>query len=430
MLDFFRRLTRSKFLLHALSLSVATIISHAVVFASLPLLSRLYSPRDFGLFALFGIIVGIVSFFATLTQEGTVLIARSRVHALRLLVNVMRTVVLVTVVVAVVVLVTRDAIASLAGETDLSIWLLLVPLDCLFVGWYQSVRVWQIRHAQYRTLARASIVRAVAVSAISVGTGLVAGERAGAGALIVAQIIADFLNFAFCASGLPVRRLGQLAVRGRERVARTARQHRLLVTSWFSSQLLSQAFGYVPVVVITLSFGTTALGLYTFADRCVTAPTQLVAQAVADVFRQRAADLWRRLGRFGELYDRVVGLTAAVGLLPFAIGIVFAPSIFAILFSAEWREAGTIASITLFSGFFYFVNRPAQYAVVIVGAKLYPVVMNLIRLVGEVALAALAMSAVWEFHTYLVAMTALRCGWYCVDLIFTRRFSRGLGAFG
>ena len=59
------------------------------------------------------------------------------------------------------------------------------------------------------------------------------------------------------------------------------------------------------------------------------------------------------------LIVKATGVLAVVGFLPFAVVIVFGPSMFGFVFGSEWVEAGIYARWVALMLFFLFINKPA-----------------------------------------------------------------------
>jgi O-antigen/teichoic acid export membrane protein len=122
---------------------------------------------------------------------------------------------------------------------------------------------------------------------------------------------------------------------------------------------LSNLAGQLPIFFLTTGFGTGAVGLYAFSTSLLELPLNLIGNAVAPVFLQKATETYQqepeRLRQIClDLYNRLFYL----GLLPFGVITVFGDWIFRFVFGAEWEQAG------VFTGYlgYYYVFRLASYA--------------------------------------------------------------------
>lgn len=406
-------------------LTLATGVSHGILLLSMPVLTRSYSPADFGIFALFVAISGIFAFAALSGREAAVLVAQRNAEAVFILAYCVKETAKTSAVLVALC-------CSLALATPRFGWigldviaLFLLPISAAIQGLTQVARMWCIRRGVFRPLGFSAVTRAgftVAGALFCAGTFPELSPGLG---LILGQILGDCIQLALVSANAPLRLLRRIALNHPQKMRHSAQKFRPLFRTWFSAQLFSIGFGYIPMLSVSVSFGASAAGLISLAERVALAPTQVAAQGIADVFRQRAANDWRRQGRCDVLYRRVVGLCAVLSLPLFAIATGISPSFFTFAFGEAWRSAGVLASIMFAHGFFYFVNRPAQYVIVIAGLKLYPVVMNFMRFCGEAALGFLAFLQIFDLMGYVIAATAARCIWYCVDIYFSYSTSKG-----
>ncbi|MBE0641239.1 MAG: oligosaccharide flippase family protein, partial [Bacteroidales bacterium] len=67
--DYLRRLRENRFLIHVLTLVSGTALAQAILFAFTPLLTRLFDPSDFGVFALYTAIVSTLGVVAAWKYE-------------------------------------------------------------------------------------------------------------------------------------------------------------------------------------------------------------------------------------------------------------------------------------------------------------------------------------------------------------------------
>ena len=107
------------------------------------------------------------------------------------------------------------------------------------------------------------------------------------------------------------------------------------------------------------------LGLYGQANRVIMAPSSLITGSVADVFKQKANDDFRKNGNAIAIFKKTRKLLFFVMIIPCLIIAVFAPSIFTFLFGEEWRESGVYAQIIMIMVFPKFIVSSLSYMYII-----------------------------------------------------------------
>lgn len=184
-------LPQSAYARNILTLMTGTSLAQAIPVAISPILTRLYSPEEFGRFALYMAVVTIASVLVTGRYELAILLPRQDRDALHIAALAMALSVTISATLLLVVLFFAQPIAVLLGDAALATWLYWVPASTLLLGLYQSLNYWSNRKAQYRRLAisRTAQSGSAALAQLGIGyagsgaVGLVgeANNRAGAG---------------------------------------------------------------------------------------------------------------------------------------------------------------------------------------------------------------------------------------------------------
>lgn len=425
MTGLFARLAASRYLRDALALSAGTAVAQALLLAASPLLTRLYTPEHFGLFAFYVAAGSIIALFATGRLELALPLESRRAGALRLLSALTWLAIATCLVLTVLALAVGPLLGAWFGLGDRTALLPLLPLGALPLALYRAQRYWQIRNGGFRHLAVAVIVRAAVSVAIAAAIAIWSNDMLwGLVGLIVAQFAADWVNLAMALRGNS-RRFWRVLPRLRPRRAWQAlHRHRRNGATLFASQLFSMISLQTPIYLIGTVFGGAALGFYALAERVIAAPATLLSNALGDVFRQRAAAQWREQGRFDGLFIRVALLAALLGLVPYGICIVWGPDLFELAFGAQWRTAGEMVQVTAIAWYAVFVSGAVDKGALIVGDHRYIMAWHVSRNVGEIGIAALSFAVRADLFTYLWGMTAWRTAFYASDMAFEYYFAR------
>lgn len=146
---------KGSFLGNVATLSGAAAFSQLVVFAALPILTRLYAPAEYGAATIYGGIVALVVVVATFRYELAIPLPRSDWGALH--------VAIVSLIVLAAVNVSIGLAAPLVHawtgkETGLSgpVFTGLVVIGVAAAGAYQVTNYWAVRKSKFGAIARAS----------------------------------------------------------------------------------------------------------------------------------------------------------------------------------------------------------------------------------------------------------------------------------
>lgn len=339
-----------------------TTLAQAIPIAISPILTRLYSPEEFGRFALYMAVSMIASVLVTGRYELAILLPRQEKDALHVTALAMALSIAISGVLFLAVFFLAQPIAALLGTATLAPWLYWVPVSTLLLGLYQSLNYWSNRKAQYKRLAISRTVQSG-----SAALGQLASGYAGSGAvgLMGGQISGQVL-----ATGV----LARLIWREDRELIRALHPLRSLAFAKkyidFPKYLIvahgfNTASGQMPVLMLSALFNTTAAGFFTLTQRVMAAPMSLIANALGDVFRQEASQAYIHQGQCKAIYQKTFKRLLLISVLPFAVFFFAAPTLFAWVFGEQWRVAGEYAQILTPMAFFQFITSPLSAMFVI-----------------------------------------------------------------
>ena len=192
--DLWRMASHSCFLRDVLLLSGGTGIAQLMALAILPLLTRLYSPKDFGVLTLYISIVTLLSVFTSFNYELMIMLSRSHRSASQLVWLILAISTGAAGVALVIIALFRHKIADLLGAPELSAWLYAVPALLVCASGYQALRYWKMRLGQFAVVSRSTIAKSFAFAVIATLFAFIPfAPQQGAG-LIVAFITSEIVK--------------------------------------------------------------------------------------------------------------------------------------------------------------------------------------------------------------------------------------------
>ncbi|MGI9386760.1 MAG: lipopolysaccharide biosynthesis protein [Methyloligellaceae bacterium] len=415
-----KKLRESTFVRDAFALSLGTGFAQAVLLGAMPVLSRLYSPEDFGVFALYMAIATTLSFFSTAGLEHAVILPRETRDALGLILMIFILGLAAAMVLFAAAYFFNDEITTLIGAPELGPWLYFIPLSVLFTAMYRGLRFWMMRRRRFAAAAVGVASQSGVFGLVSMVTGALrpANATLPEAGLIGGQILGDAAYVAVGLRHLRRRDWIILSVARYSTLKSLMIKYRNLAITLTASQTISMIYSRLPVFVIASAFGTAQVGLYAFAQRIMTAPALLIAGAIGDVFRQRATVQWQEHGRFDQLVIKTLMATAAIAVVPYAVGIIILPDLFAFIFGEKWRIAGEYGAILMIGGFFQFVITPIDYGSIVVGAYRYIFFWTLLRLILKAIAGAAAILGYIDIWQLILSISLIRILAYVLDGVY------------
>ena len=125
-----------------ITLMTGTAIAQAIPIAVSPILTRLYSPSDFGVFAVYMAVTAVLSVIATGRYEQVVMLPQKDEDAANVVVLSLIVSTFFSLIFLVIVATWNSSITALLGNPEISGWLYLIPLSVLSMGVYNKFTYW------------------------------------------------------------------------------------------------------------------------------------------------------------------------------------------------------------------------------------------------------------------------------------------------
>lgn len=313
-----------------------------------PLLTRLYTPADYGIYQLFAAVAINLAVVACARYEFALPLAQDAAEA-RSLWRLCR-----RILAGVTLLATLGGMGwALALGQAWPLWL----GPAVGVGGALSLTGMAATRAQrFRALAAARVIQYSGASLAQVAAGFL---QAGAQGLVLAPVLAQAAATGLLGRGATPRVPAGTALPG---LLETARRHRDFPLLNTPHAFLGALQDTVSLALIAAWLGPAAAGFWGLALRYLKAPASLVGSAVSQALYPKLAAAGPGRGAAtaaGRAAVRQVMGVLALLALPLVLTLwVLGPGLFEWAFGADWREAGLLArALALYVGA-HFVASP------------------------------------------------------------------------
>ncbi|MBV8552864.1 MAG: oligosaccharide flippase family protein [Acidobacteriaceae bacterium] len=328
-----------------LTLMSAIVVAQVLSVLAAPILSRLYDPAAFGVYAMYTTVLMLSAPFVCGRYELAIVPADTDDEAFGLLLISCVTAVLFGVV-TLLALQEYRALAFL-GLKPIAKYSIAVAISAVLNGLFPAFVQYWIRETQFRKLAVSQIVRSVAMTGGQVSIAEI--NPAGASGMIIGQMGGIALSILILGRTLPSR-FASWKTRHRGEALRTLRtlavRHRNhpIFLPWGG---LVDALGHkLPVLMLSVFYGPVFLGMYSLADRLLKTPSMLIGESSAQVLFQKMTepDVKARMPRLIAVW--ALGMTL-LAVLPFTLLHFFSRPLFTFALGKQWALAGSIAAVLI-----------------------------------------------------------------------------------
>jgi O-antigen/teichoic acid export membrane protein len=322
------------------ALAGGTAFAQVVSALALPLLTRLYTPQEFNVLAVYASILAILSVAACLRFEIAIPMPQKDEEAADLLALSLISASIFSALIGAAALLAPGWIANHLGSPAIAPYLWLVPVGVWLSGVYSAVQYWSTRKRKFSSIARTRMAQAVGGSGAQLALG-VAG--AGPFGLLVGQVISNGAGVyrlsveAWCESRDSIRQVSWSTMR------RAAKAYSRF-PKYSTPDALANSLGIqAPIIIIAaLAVGPEA-GFLMLAIKVMAIPMKLVGGAIAQAYLAHASDEMRA-GNLGGFTSKILGGLTKAGVGPLIFAGFVAPQMFAIIFGDEWRRAGELVA--------------------------------------------------------------------------------------
>ncbi len=356
------KLPPGSFIRNVVTLMTGTTFAQVLMILVAPILTRLYSPEDFGVFALYTSILGIIAVVACWRYELAIVLPEKDEDAANLLVLSICICFGMAVLTLILVVLFRYPLANLLGAPELAPWLWFMPLSLIALGLFKAFNYWSTRRKQFRRLAARTITQSTVMAAAQIGTGVLY-PVASAGGLIGGALIGQLTATGRLAWQIARDEGKQIKfnIKGIKRVLNRYRRFPIY-DSW--SGLLNTTSTMLPALLLGYFFTPAVVGYYALGHSVLAMPMSVVGGSIAQVFFPRANEAQRK-GDLDHLTLDMFQSLLAIGFVPILLITIVAPDLFAVIFGVRWWTAGEYVRWLSLWLLFVFISSPlsTMYAV-------------------------------------------------------------------
>ena len=362
--------------IRALSVLIAgSAVSSIILLCITPILTRLYTPEDFGVLSIFTSILYVLMIVVSLRYEAALVLPKEKKAALALLFIANASTFIVSGIVILLLVMTPFTTWIGIGETHSFFWIL--GLSLLFVGIFQSMNNWALRYEQYDIINRAKISMntgqgfgQLVFGFLNMGViGLLLGEMLGRLTGMV-QYIRYYKKDLQQANRTSLQQAKELLIRYKK----------FPLISSISNVIYSVAVN-LPALFLAAYFDVATAGFYYLAQKILTVPENLVGFSATQVYLSQAAKMMQEGQNLKKhCLDTVKHLFIIAFIIIASIDIL-APIGFTFFFGHGWDTTVTFIQILSLMYFTKMVLQPINGVFQVCEAFYMQITAESIRLV-------------------------------------------------
>ncbi|GHU90887.1 polysaccharide biosynthesis protein [Bacteroidia bacterium] len=331
----FTKIFKSEFIRNSTVLLSGNIAGQAIALLTMPVLSRLYTKDDFGVFALFTSLCGILVILGTGKYEEAFVMTSNRKESSALLNFSLRLLIPFCLLIFLVLVLFGSPCLSFFNMEALIDYWYWIPLYLLFSGFFILVTYVANREKRYKTIASANLSTNGLTSALKITFKFFVTGTTG---LISGQAIGQFLScFSFC----KLKQILQDSIHLNWQESKKAGKKFQDFPRFAMPRSFIDSFSVnLPFFLLTGIFGEARLGLFFMAFTIAFRPVNLVSNSIYQVLYENVARQKENSKKISSEINQYQKYCLLLALPLFAIVFVFSGWLFKTIFGVQWEESG------------------------------------------------------------------------------------------
>jgi len=398
-----------------------TTLAQSVLILISPILTRIYTPADFAILALFTSFTAVFGAIASGRYELAIVLPKDEKEAIQIF-NLSAVLSFGSgVLLAVIIFFFHDIILIMVNNAAFSFYLYFVPIAVFLIGLFNALNYYFIRNREFKIVSKVKIIRQLSGAFFQLLWGVVLyGPFGLVGGRIFLHLTGDIYLIK------QIKRIkNHIALINKNKIKELAKRYINFPKFSLTSQLSNTLSVNINLIFISYLFGDTTLGLYALVDRVLNLPVNIIGSSFGQVFLQKANDEKLSSGKADKIYIETLKKLVVIGFLIFFPAFWGVKYLFGLVFGAKWALAGMYAQIIMPLLFMRFIASPLSMINIVFEKQNIAMYWQL-SLLATVIISFLIVK--YENLTiigFLKLLTASFTFLYLILIIITYKFSKG-----
>jgi len=347
-----QRVKNSTYILQIITLMSGTLMAQIVSFGFIPILTRLYTPSEFGLYSLFFALSSMIGMVSSGNYEQAIMLPKSDRDAQALVFLSILVTLFIVVLLTVVLFIFYDFFLNYFEQTSYLIWLL--PISTLIIGLMQIFDAYSTRREFYKKISTTKVI--ASFTTVTIQT--ISRYSFKLNGLVIGKVLSDIFALLILVQFHIKKQTLQLKYISKRRLKANMKRHENFPKYQSLSTLINSFAQNIPLLMFTSLFSPAISGFYSLTYRAMQTPMLLVSSSTRAVFYQKASRMYSNGEDIYPLYLKTTLGLLKLFILPLLIILFFGEDIFRFVFGNKWAESGLIAQIAIFWFLFSFISPP------------------------------------------------------------------------
>tara|TARA_Y100000590_G_scaffold442296_1_gene570240 strand:- start:4888 stop:6147 length:1260 start_codon:yes stop_codon:yes gene_type:complete len=324
-----------------------TTLAQLITIFLTPILSRIYRPEDFGLFAIFFSITGILSIIIGGRYEVAIVQPKKNSEAIILALISFALMLLLTIILTFILFLTYENIFISQGINKKLF--LFIPIMSFFIGLFNILNILNTRFENYKSISIAKILRSIFQNSIPIFLSFFSINAIN----ILIGYFGGFIATYFSLVKKNFFKKNRISKFSKENFFYNLKKYKVFPLYNAPASIANKITHQLPFIFILFIGGEAINGLYFLAARLISIPTALIGESFSQVFYR---DVSAKINQNSKILPLLKNSIKKLFLIAFPVFILIfflSPTFFPLFLGEEWTDSGIIAQ---YLGFIFLIQ--------------------------------------------------------------------------
>ena len=324
-----------------------TAIAQIINLAAIPILSRLFTPEDFGIFAIYFSISSIFASISCGRYELAIMLPKKDFNAYQIVIISFYFVFFITIISFIIIILFFHSLTDLLNINNSKYLIFLVPVLTFLTGTHKIFNNWFSRFKDFKSISYSKVIK----SGFSVSSKLSAGFMLfHALGLFLGEIIGQFVSIIF----LLKKNRKYFKFSFDKTILKTElKENKNFPLFSLPMAFLNSVSVQILIYFLTFLFNTSIVGFYTQANKVLNYPLSLISNSFTSVFYQKLTTTKQKIKLY--LYSYIISLIIA-SIISFPVYF-WGKELFNFVLGKQWAYSGELAKLLIPIVIFGFATR-------------------------------------------------------------------------
>tara|TARA_Y100000589_G_scaffold330649_1_gene380951 strand:- start:620 stop:2053 length:1434 start_codon:yes stop_codon:yes gene_type:complete len=334
-----------------------TALAQAISILTYPIIARLYSPEDFGVYALYNSFLTTIVIISSFKYELAIPLPKSKNTSKDIVIFCIILTGTISLLVLIISFIFDNLSFNIGSNPDFKKIIYIIPFGIFFTALYNILEYWNIREKNFRLISIAKFERAflTALSQFSL-------FFLNIPSLVVSALLGQI--FASIQLLIKFKSKNRLII-NRSELSKIYKRYIKFPIYFIPGSFINTFGSEIPIFILSFFFSASIAGQYSISYRVLILPISLLSKSISDVFFSFASEKKRNNDNINDIVFKILNYQLKI-IIPASIFVILnSKNLFLLVFGEKWLQAGYISSLIIIYLSTSFISSPLSIIFII-----------------------------------------------------------------